>query len=381
MSAVGEKRLLPSPERSAIVVNCANSFVRDNQSWLLERLLRDHEGAAPVDDQTSLRIDVFELGTFTSTEEANPKLDFVWMIGVIVILTQFALAVIPLGVHRDWGPILVFSAGQALATITAALPQWKEEKWASRLLEKDNVTALTRGNGHRHVMIFVGARGSYNLEVMATASPQPRPETPMLTTILAALWICLLLTVSGLKNNAWFMVGIGGLGMLQNVYAAGKGRSTGTAGLKLKEFRRKPTIIGRRLDVPNAATADVDLVATSNDVAPLQAWLNGRAQGSVMPPWLESMSTVDGVPDWLRPAPEAGGIVRTHGALQELERWVPGAGLALLKIFFPGSLTYEDDTVRDNVNKQFWKKAWHTRAVRKKAEQARTLASAARERV
>lgn len=54
MSAVGDRRLLPPPEQSAIVVNCANAFTRENKSWLLDRLLRDHEKRNPVDHTVSL---------------------------------------------------------------------------------------------------------------------------------------------------------------------------------------------------------------------------------------------------------------------------------------------------------------------------------------
>ena len=69
LSAVGERRLMPSPEGEAIVINCANTFVRSNKSWILERLLRDHEIRHRVDGRgISLRIDIFELGALKTTE-------------------------------------------------------------------------------------------------------------------------------------------------------------------------------------------------------------------------------------------------------------------------------------------------------------------------
>jgi hypothetical protein len=86
---------------------------------------------------------------------------------------------------------------------------------------------------------------------------------------------------------------------------------------------------------------------------------------------LETMSKAEGVPDWLEPTSNANEILRVQGALKELEKWVPSAGLALLHVFFPGSLTYADENVRDNVNKKFWKRASHTKAIRRQAEHGR----------
>jgi hypothetical protein len=57
--------------------------------------------------------------------------------------------------------------------------------------------------------------------------------------------------------------------------------------------------------------------------------------------------------------------------LKELEKWVPTAGLAMLQIFFPGTLRYEDSGTRNNINKKFWRRAYHTRDIRKQAERKR----------
>lgn len=72
-----------------------------------------------------------------------------------------------------------------------------------------------------------------------------------------------------------------------------------------------------------------------------------------MPKWLESMKVQDGAPAWLAPASSAGNIANVHGALIELEKWVPGAGLAMLQIFIPAKLQYEDDNVKYNMHKRF----------------------------
>lgn len=69
-----------------------------------------------------------------------------------------------------------------------------------------------------------------------------------------------------------------------------------------------------------------------------------------MPDWLTSLA--NGTPEWLQPT-EDDMVVRTQGDLKELEEWVPSAGLAMLKVFFPRSLDYANETVRDNVYKRF----------------------------
>ncbi|XXH00162.1 hypothetical protein Hte_006504 [Hypoxylon texense] len=69
LSAVGEMRLMPTSDYPSVLVNCSNGFVRENQSWVLGRLLRDHEIKYDVDPRPkeeggraeSLRIDIFNL--------------------------------------------------------------------------------------------------------------------------------------------------------------------------------------------------------------------------------------------------------------------------------------------------------------------------------
>ncbi|KAI2613256.1 hypothetical protein GGR54DRAFT_330172 [Hypoxylon sp. NC1633] len=373
MSAVGAKTLMPAVEKSAIIVNCANSFVRQNQSWLLERLLRDYETycEASSSDDTSFRVDIFELGTFEDDELPTSKLDRVWWYGCLTILTQLSLAIVPWVLYDDWGPAMIFLCGTLLALITSSLPQWSQEKWSGRRLDRAGVFALTRGNGHRSVMIFIGSKNSWNLELMATANSTHRPETTPMTVILAILWLCLLLCTSGLKANAWYLIGIGLLGMTQNIYAAGAVRGQATTGLKIKKSSRIPTIVGRRINITDDPNSDVDVDEAKKDIDPINEWLDQGHHADKMPPWLNSMTERDGTPGWLRPASDQERVSRTQGALKELEKWVPGAGLALLKIYFPGNLDYDDRSIRDNVNKKFWKRASHTKALRRRAELAR----------
>ena len=194
---------------------------------------------------------------------------------------QLGIAAVPWVLYGNWGIMMVTFTGTLLALVTGAMPQWMEEKRAGPRLKGHSVHVLTRGNGHRHIMVFVGSPGSYNLEVMATAGAWWRPETLLITSVLAVLWAGLLLCMSGLKANSWFMVGIGGLGMLQNVYAAGASRTPEWTGLKIKPFRRKPTIVARQMDETNDGDADVNIQEAAADVASLDDWL-GRGHAAIV---------------------------------------------------------------------------------------------------
>lgn len=232
LSAVGDNNLMPTSEFPSLVVNCANAFVRENRSWSLSRILRDHEARFEIDQRPledggraeSMRIDIFNLGP-----PSGPSLDHVWWFGWVTVTLQIGVALIPYILYRDWNILVVVLAGNLLSAITCALPQWSQEKWAGEKLEVDKITCLTRGNGHAHVMVFIGSKGSWDLENLSTATACTRPETRWISIILAILWTCLLINVSGLKEHAWFLLASGTLGMLQNVFAAGTSRRPGAS--------------------------------------------------------------------------------------------------------------------------------------------------------
>jgi hypothetical protein len=110
-------------------------------------------------------------------------------------------------------------------------------------------------------MVFIGRKGTFNLEVLATATSIPKPETPVISLVLAFLWTCLLISVSGLKEHTWFLVGIGGIVILQNVCAAGIARHLRSADSLLKPFSRMPTIIAKRhpWKIDETPSAEVNL--------------------------------------------------------------------------------------------------------------------------
>lgn len=421
LAAVGSMRLTPTSDCPCILVNCSNGFIRENRSWVLGRLLRDHEIRHVVDPRPrdeggqaeSIRIDIFHQNPIS-----NVHCDLVWWLGWVTLVIQLAIVIVPGVLYGDWAIMLVTLSGITLVAITCAMPQWVEEKWAiPSKLDHEKVTCLTRGNGSLHIMVFIGSQGSWDLERLATRTPVPRTETRWISLVLAMLWICLLIAVSGLKQNTWFLIGTGGLGMLQNILAAGVSREPGASNFHLSKFRRAPAIIGRRQGYRDDADANVNLDQDLEALASLDVWASEKPSSelvvnadpclrkpSPMPRWMTSMSEEDGVPSWLEalkpePAGQAGSGITTlldfrskiralftrdkersediiyatdvHGALMELEKWVPTAGLSMLQVFFPVGLQYHDEAVRDNVHKKFWRRAYHTKSVRKRAEQKR----------
>jgi hypothetical protein len=160
--------------------------------------------------------------------------------------------------------------------------------------------------------------------------------------------------------------------MLQNIYAAGKPRDPSTSDFHLTEYSPMPTIIGKRQPLRDDGDSLVQLDSTTSELSELSNWVKEKDDGKI-PAWLDSMDGNHGMPEWLIPLSNRPGgkeqIENVHGALMELERWVPTAGLAMLQVFFPSGLRYKDESVKYNVHKKFWQRAYHVNKIRRKAEE------------
>lgn len=290
MSVVGDGKLMPATDYPAKVINAENGYMRNNKSWILGRLLRDHE--TPLDDKIGLSITVFE----AQDNAGVPHRDLFWWSGVVVILLQLGIAAIPCGLHKDWAILLLTAGGTLLALITGALPQWRFEKWACRH-ETEKVVSLTGGNGTRHVMVIIGNKKGLDLEDLAAAeSPRMRRRgedsdrlakkvrdehgevikdkkgndktevrmikglpaafwiTQTACLILAAVWIVFLISVAGWKQNTWYLLAVGSFGMVQNVVVAGAKRGASTTGIHLKmvEKIQQQKVMDALMDLENA---------------------------------------------------------------------------------------------------------------------------------
>ncbi|KIW32331.1 uncharacterized protein PV07_03885 [Cladophialophora immunda] len=401
-SVVGDKQLMPSDaETQAIVINCSSGYSRTNRSWLLARIIRDHElnvedkkgpeyeklkdpwykktAGLPQDAEppfVSLRIDIFDL-----EGESGPSIDFVWALSWLTIAAQLGFSIIPLALYDDWAIFLVTAAGTLLALLTGSLRQWNREKWPGRRLNKsekrannrldkwkkqstsamassdpeggtgvisrfppvtpssrqpqpdlqsnsnprEKIVCLTRGGGYRYAMILRCSKLAWDLETLATATSESLPETSWCLVGLAALWICLLISVSGLQSNTWYLLLIGGVGMLQNIYVASARRDPAALGLKMKPYEKRKTIIGSQVD-ENEFWLKPSLAEPPDDELVREG-----------PPYLEPWKTA-----------------AVRGAIRELEKTIPKAGMALMPEFFPALLRMEKERYRDAKETRFW---------------------------
>ena len=125
--------------------------------------------------------------------------------------------------------LLVTVAAIMLCFSTGALAQWRVEKWACRRLEeldKKKSFVLTRGNGAQHAIAIIGNGRGLDLEDLASGfshvdSPSITVFARLATVVLGVLWIALLITSSAITNEAWYLIAVGGIGMLQNMFVAG----------------------------------------------------------------------------------------------------------------------------------------------------------------
>ena len=58
-------------------------------------------------------------------------------------------------------------------------------------------------------------------------------KTWLFLLVLAVPWIVLLITATGIQNHTWYLVGMGGLGIIQNVVVAGAVREPKSQGIPL----------------------------------------------------------------------------------------------------------------------------------------------------
>ncbi|KAF2651549.1 hypothetical protein K491DRAFT_719740 [Lophiostoma macrostomum CBS 122681] len=253
LSAVGDSALLPPPEFPCIVFSTEWGYVRNNQSWIICRLLRDFEKswmpsqvrqrfqqmlkiAGPNRKRRSgLCISVFEASS--KAEAGFPRRDVYWYSGFAISGIQLLIALIPWLLWRNWEIFPITVTGTFLAYFTASLPQWSHERWACNR-NVDKTMVITRGNGAQHAIVIIGAGRSLDLEDLASSAEGFPPQSAITWLFggLTTLWCALLITVCGLTQNTWFLIAIGTLGMVHTVIIAGAPRKPESFGIHL-EYR------------------------------------------------------------------------------------------------------------------------------------------------
>lgn len=269
ISAVGENKLMPEPDCSCVVINGKTGYARTNTSWILGRMVRDYDNwmhkdvHARIEDmlqnkwdelkdeakekgwqkpnkltQTGLCVSIYSPNMAAKIGE--PADNALYILNVMVAIMQLGLAAIPCGIFGDWGVFMITACGILLSSVTASLPQWKLEKWACRLLtkESDKNVVLTRGNGSQHAIVILGEVGFLDLEDLAAGQTNLDVSTSTTTRcaviVLASLWTLLLVTAAALKKNTWFLFAVGGIGIVLNIYVAGRRMLPQSNGLPIK---------------------------------------------------------------------------------------------------------------------------------------------------
>ncbi|RYP29001.1 hypothetical protein DL767_006961 [Monosporascus sp. MG133] len=267
VAAVGENKLMPLPDTSCQVINAKSGYTRGNTSWIIGRIVRDFEkwkdervsihlktmldakdkfdrekankevpgsgDKLAYPKKAGLCVSVYKAG---EAQAGTPGYDLVYWLGFGTTILQLGIAAIPWCVSGDWAICLITIAGTLLSFLTGSLPQWREEKWACRT-KSDKDVILTRGNGSQHAIVILGEGKGFDLEDLAAGQTNLDVSAPGKTrfalTSLAALWILLLITTTSIKQNTWFLLAVGGIGILQNVLVAGKMRHPKAYGMPL----------------------------------------------------------------------------------------------------------------------------------------------------
>lgn len=235
---------MPDSEATLLVIEPNSCHTRQTKNWILGRLWRDlndrlddslrneqpHETplVGSRDDQhvprhagrgkdvmhneaqglpfEALRVTFFEYEDGVSfSEQGVPVVDWVWLMGILVVVVQLGIAIIPWAVNGEWDVFLVTAAGNLFAVISGSLPQWRREKWP-RSKTGGQTVAITEGNGSRSVIVILKKPGvGLDFEVLArgTRTAPASKFTRLVNIALAVLWILLLITVQAIDQNAW----------------------------------------------------------------------------------------------------------------------------------------------------------------------------------
>lgn len=267
VSALGENSFMPLPDTPCMVINSRSGYTRDNKSWIIGRVLRDYETWMDpgVRDrmETILNDKHQELQQKAEKQEAGsgasvsrpkraglcvsfydadkavvgcPGNDIVYYSGFAVAIIQLGVASIPLGIFGDWSILFITAAGIMLSFTTGLLSHWRKEKWACRLMSNKTVV-LTRGNGAQHAIVIRGGGLGFDLEDLASGSVEVDASgswaSRLAVILLALAWILLLISAAGIHSNTWFLLGVGAIGIVQNMFVAGWRRNPAAFGMPL----------------------------------------------------------------------------------------------------------------------------------------------------
>lgn len=244
LAAIGSHRLAPDPDCPCVLIDVSTGYARDVKSWVLSRLVRDYE--FPGEQPPGLTITFYHTSPVKPT--GVPGRDWLYYSGVIVIIAQLGIAVIPGVLFGNWLILILTFGGLCLIQVHASLPQWRKELWGARPVAegKQEVVSLTKGNGSSYVMVIRSDGVGLRLVDLAAGREVSSRTTVPAIFLLSILWLVHLFCMTGVVNNSWYSFLIGGLGMLQNAVASGARRRPQASGFhldKVHEIHNKKVFV------------------------------------------------------------------------------------------------------------------------------------------
>jgi hypothetical protein len=212
LTSCADGRLVPEADFSAIVIGAKSGNQRSNRSWVIGRLLRDHEQRSSKlkyhNDKTygkheALRVTVFEVAD--SPKPGTIARDWVYYSGFVVAVAQLGMAAIPTILAKNWSIMMITVMGNVLALLQGAMPHWRKEKWAAPS-NGGYTVSITQGNGSQHVMVVLANEFTgFDLEILAGGGRNIRVTRQELIYIssLTVCWTALLISVAGLSEDSW----------------------------------------------------------------------------------------------------------------------------------------------------------------------------------
>ncbi|KAK8003337.1 oxidoreductase [Apiospora arundinis] len=265
-NAIGNGAFYPAPDYPGVIISMTSGDKREIRSWILARLLRDCERQVDRDRRiaqkqgesgTALHIAVYAIdGGKLTDRKVKSKRDWLWWSFMLGLLIQLILAAVPMmptagRQQPNFYVLLITVIGTLLSFAMASQRGTRQEKFGLRTGKAEtgskDVFALTKGNGHNIALIilpdlFPGVGNAQRSEIshlpfldsMAISSHHQTLMSRLATGFWAILWIVLLLMIGGSLADSWFLLGVGGVGMIHTSLIASCPRSPEAHGIPLK---------------------------------------------------------------------------------------------------------------------------------------------------
>ncbi|KAG8628829.1 hypothetical protein KVT40_002694 [Elsinoe batatas] len=238
LSIIGDYQILPHVTGKVKVINMDNGFTFDNRSFILDRLVQNyrfwceeavnHKVNHVIDEKFSQLKNAGKdeekpdrAGLCVAVYRAKapaPYKDLVFVSGLFFTLIQLILAAIPYKKFGDANILIVTVTGTLLAWATAALPQWNAARSTCRTNSTKNML-LTEGNGAQHAILVLGDGLGIDLEDLANGIIAPPTMLVQLTTnTIAFLWLAFLVYTAGIQQHVVYLLIIGFIGFIHNIY-------------------------------------------------------------------------------------------------------------------------------------------------------------------